>query len=239
MTSNLTTTFVFGGTNDEIKAMLEEVRPSFVRSKESNYHFGFGISCDFEKYIDELLSKKDDNGYVTIDTVGPFGQVEPNLNLDLFRQMADVAPNGEFRVEITGDITYSSHEAMAELKKGVLTFHSSYYNYDDVTTKISKILIERVHDSDGFKKTFKITSEDEDFQIEDVFDDFVNMIDTAFLEYSDFEDFLEGYDAGSDLSEEDFQELFDEWGLSDMDGIRDEVSIETDYKYDATKHTMI
>lgn len=50
---------------------------------------------------------------------------------------------------------------------------------------------------------------------------------------------MEGYDAGSDLSEEEFQELFDEWGLSDMDEIRDEVSIETNYKYDATKHTII
>lgn len=181
MTSNLSTTFVFGGTNDDIKAMLEQVRPSFVRSKESNYYFDFGISSDFEKYVDELLSKKDEYGYVTIDTVGPFGQVEPNLDLDLFRRMADAAPNGEFRVEITGDITYSSHEAKAELKKGLLTFHSSYYNYDDVTTKISNILTEKVHDSDGFAKTFKITSDDEDFQIEDVFDDFVNMIDTTFF----------------------------------------------------------
>ena len=84
MTSNLSTTFVFGGTNDDIKAMLEQVRPSFVRSKESNYYFGFGISSDFEKYVDEFLSKKDEYGYVTIDTVGPFGQVEPNLDLDLF-----------------------------------------------------------------------------------------------------------------------------------------------------------
>lgn len=239
MTDNLTTEFILGGTDDDIKAMLKVARSSFEKSG-SEYSFQLGHIKDLD--IDDLLVQRDGKGNIKIEAMGPFGKFEPTLDLDIFKKMADAAPNGYFKVTIDGDITYSEHHAVAELKDGTLTFHSSYYNYDDSAAKIRDILAEETEydededDYSGFKEMFKISStddedEDDDLELEDIFDDFVSALDSSLFEYEDFTDLLDEYDAKTSLSDESFMDLLDGIGLADADAIRDEVSTDTDYEY--------
>ena len=221
MTDNLTTEFILGGTDDDIKAMLKVARSSFEKSG-SEYSFQLGHIKDLD--IDDLLVQRDGKGNIKIEAMGPFGKFEPTLDLDIFKKMADAAPNGYFKVTIDGDITYSEHHAVAELKDGTLTFHSSYYNYDDSAAKIRDILAEETE-----------YDEDDDLELEDIFDDFVSALDSSLFEYEDFTDLLDEYDAKTSLSDESFMDLLDGIGLADADAIRDEVSTDTDYEYHPNK----
>lgn len=80
MTDNLTTEFILGGTDDDIKAMLKVARSSFEKSG-SEYSFQLGHIKDLD--IDDLLVQRDGKGNIKIEAMGPFGKFEPTLDLDI------------------------------------------------------------------------------------------------------------------------------------------------------------
>ena len=61
MTDNLTTEFILGGTDDDIKAMLKVARSSFEKSG-SEYSFQLGHIKDLD--IDDLLVQRDGKGNI-------------------------------------------------------------------------------------------------------------------------------------------------------------------------------
>ena len=137
----------------------------------------------------------------------PLAHVELN-DINIFREMSEVAPDAFFEAEITGCTDYTEQSLKAVLMNRRLKITQTYEENDEVPEAYLEYIIEKLPYRD-FLKFFKLSSDDLD---EDLYEDMMNDIATETwdeeslfdMEYDDFIGTLEAFDVETELEKEDY-----------------------------------
>ncbi len=182
-----------------------------VKTGDREFHT---ITSDKE----EILSACSSGDTVTVSTMGPYGRYGELDDIDIFREMAEAAPNASFTASISGFAGYADQSLNAALADGLLKV-STYYLSDDCRADGERDYFESILPYDKFIELFKLDSEEFD---EEMYEDF--LIDAIgdydgvgeFFEETDFDEFVEMLDAECPLTEEEYDEIIEEFtGLAD------------------------
>ena len=245
MTADFELILVLRGNKSDIKNMLEvfahychygdrEVCFNFVKVNGKYTCWG-DDAIDWENITDELVAELSSSGEILIDANGPYGSYIELNDVDLFREMAEVAPDANFEAEISGYQQYSVQNLKCRLedkKMYITTFFQSNSEAGDAWVEdfMKKIPLEK------FKKLFEISGGDfnEDNYKYTVIG-FRNLIYGAFeeVDFDYFVDKIEDYKGKTELNKRRFKKIM-KTNLPSY-GIRTPEDFEYDYKGGETK----
>ena len=213
-TASFETTIRIKGTKDDkvkILNVLKEYEAGNKEVKFSNFKLVTGAKRAKLGELDEagLYGFVDSDDELGVSTVwGPYGHYGELNDVDIFREMSEVAPEAFFEAEITGETTYTMQSIKAVLENQKLTI-SSYFEANEEKDEAYLEYIIKKLPYKKFLKLFKLSSDDLD---EDTYSDVMNDIanetwgeESLFdLEYEDFVGTLEAFDVEAELDEDDY-----------------------------------
>ena len=133
MTANFTLDLTLKGNEDELLKMLSvydlyttgEKGVYFDTTRINGASVGLGIDQeDWDEYITD--------GKVEIEAAGPYGKYSELSDLECFEEMANAAPDAEFKAHIGGSVSSMDQSLQCELKDGIVKFETYSVDYDDV-----------------------------------------------------------------------------------------------------------
>ncbi len=89
------------------------------------------IENESDEDIAALITEND--GEVKMSAIGPFGHFGMLNDVDIFRDIAEAAPNAYFSAEIDGNTTYTTQHLECELKDRMLHIETFFLNNDEET----------------------------------------------------------------------------------------------------------
>lgn len=202
------------GTIDDKINLLKVLKEYEIGNKEVKFpDFKLKISAKQAKLseLDEagIRDYVSDDGELKASTVwGPYGRYVELNDINIFREMSEVAPDAFFEAEITGCTDYTEQSLKAVLMNRRLKITQTYEENDEVPEAYLEYIIEKLPYRD-FLKFFKLSSDDLD---EDLYEDMMNDIATETwdeeslfdMEYDDFIGTLEAFDVETELEKEDY-----------------------------------
>ena len=158
-----------------------------------------------EELLDFILQNEGD---FSLSASGPFGKYGELNDVDIFRDMAEAAPNAEFQGEITGNTTYTMQNLNCTLKNKILHITAYFENNDESVDAYTEYFIKKL----PYKKFVKLFQLDSDEFDKYTYTDFIY---DAFIfnEYSiadmDLEELLEELCeyASPELEEEEYDSI--------------------------------
>lgn len=228
------------GTQEELVAMLSVMR-SYANGEKPAY-FSFteavrgGARIDLEDADeDEILEFLSNNeGAVEITASGPYGHYGVLNDVDVFRDMAEIAPEAEFTGEISGSRTYSEESLNCKLENKILYISSYYEDNNEGPNEYVEYFTSKVPYK-KFLKLFKISEDDFD---EDAYEEFIDFsLREECITDMEYDTFMEALETESTLSEEDYDlvmEKLREIPIESYDDFADDSDFgsEEEFQYD-------
>ncbi len=221
-TADLEFNLKINGTPEEITSILN-IMFEYCEGKNGVYFSSCHVKTGDREFHtitsdkEEILSACSSGDTVVVSTMGPYGRYGELDEVDIFREMAEAAPNASFTASVSGFAGYADQSLNAALADGLLKV-STYYLSDDCRADGERDYFESILPYDKFIELFKLDSEEFD---EEMYEDF--LIDAIgdydgvgeFFEETDFDEFVEMLDAECPLTEEEYDEIIEEFtGLS-------------------------
>ena len=163
-----------------------------------------------DAYFMNLKFTEDAEGEVSFSADGPYGKFDGLNNVDVFREMARIAPMAYFEADVEGGDDYSQSELHCCLKNGVLRIEVSVNNTEDD----DRAYLEHVMEKMPYEKFIDMYGIELDSLAEDEYEDFVNDLIIDYgeeengpfdLDYGDLADLLDNYGAEMTLDEESYE----------------------------------
>ena len=214
-TADFELNMTINGTNEELATMLA-VFKKYIEGEDGVY-FNWpsvtrsGEEIDLEESTPEEILEflEGSEGEVEINAGGPYGHYGMLNDVDLFRDMAEAAPDASLEAEITGTTTYTEQNLNCNLENRILhisTFFEANEEEGDVYAEYftGKLPYEK------FIRLFQVTDEDFD---EDVYADFITdtfQYEETTLADMDYDAFMKALEVESDLDEEGFEAVMKE-----------------------------
>lgn len=232
------------GTDEELLTILS-VMCRYVKGEKGAY-FTWpeaergGVRIELQEEIDEEAEEliNDNEGELEISAIGPFGHYGVLNDVDIFRDMAEAAPNAYFEAEIDGNTTYTMQNLKCELKDKLLRIETFFENNDEETDAYSNYFQKKL----PYRKFLKLFKLDEDDFDELMYDDFiVNNFDGdenvfADMEYDEFVDYI-GDEC--EIDEDEYEEAMEKVRELDIKSYydftldcEDELGSEEEFVYD-------
>ena len=214
-TADFELNMTINGTNEELATMLAVFKRYIEGEKGVYFNWPSVTRSDEEIDLEESTSKEilefleESEGEVEISASGPYGHYGMLNDVDLFRDMAEAAPDASLEAEITGTTTYTEQNLNCNLENRILhisTFFEANEEEGDVYAEYftGKLPYEK------FIRLFQVTDEDFD---EDIYADFITdtfQYEEKTLADMDYDEFMEALDVASDLDEEGFEAVMKE-----------------------------
>ncbi len=211
------------GTPEEVASILK-IMLEYDQGKNGAYFSCTRITVGEQNFSvilkdnDKLMAAINGNsGTAEISALGPFGKYGELDEIDIFREMAQAAPNASFTASITGFAGYADQSLHADLSNGSLKVSTSYLS-DDCRGEGELEYYSNNLPYDKFTELFKLDGEEFD---EAAYEDFLSenfcCYDTIgeFFEETEYEDFIELFDAECPLTEDEYIEITEQF--TDMD----------------------
>ena len=230
------------GTNEELAAMLT-VFQKYLKGEKGVYFDYPSVNrgdedCDLEEMTQEEIQEFLDGseGEVEITAGGPFGHYAMLNDVDLFRDMAEAAPDASLEAKITGITTYTQESLECNLENRILHINAFFESSDDESDALQAYFTSKLP-YEKFIRLFQVTDEDFDEDAYATFIDDTFMLEETTLADMDYDEFMEALDAESDLDEEDFEAVMEEIRAMDWQNfyeVREEAEegFETEMDYD-------
>lgn len=163
-----------------------------------------------EVYFTNLELDEGEEGEVLFSADGPYGKFDGLNDVDVFREMASIAPLACFEAEIEGGDSYSQSELRCCLKEGVLKTEVSVNNTEDDDRAYLEYVLGRM----PYEKFIDLYGIEADSLAEDDYEDFINdlIIDCSeeetgpfSLDYDAFRERLEDYGGETILDREAYE----------------------------------
>jgi hypothetical protein len=150
--------------------------------------------------IFQLLSQK--NHPVHISAAGPYGHYNFLNDVDIFRDMAEAAPEATFTAEITGGRTYSKEWLRCKLENKILSISSYFEDINEGPDSYIEYFTKKISYK-KFLKLFKVSNDDFD---EDAYEEFIEFsLRDNYITDMEYDDFMDELEVESELTEEDFE----------------------------------
>ena len=193
--------------------MLKVVRDYATNKKDvyfSNVSLdkGLKISDFVQLNTDEQLKQfiEDNKGKCILDGLGPYGNYMELNDIDLFREMAEIAPNGYFSAKITGCTSYTEQNLECTLKDKILHVHTYLVSNEDLQDYYIQYVKEKLS-YETFIELFKINEDDfseEDYEM--YIGDYFCYEDES-ISQVEIEDIIENVDVECGIDEEDYDDI--------------------------------
>jgi len=242
------------GTPDEITALLKIIVEYSVIGKDGVYfsfttaNVGgqtFRISSPGSEE-EKLLEAAANADSVKINASGPYGRYGELNDVDIFRDMAEAAPNAEFDGTISGFAGYADQSLHAWLKEGRLNI-STYYLSDDVRGEAELDYASAYLPYEKFIELFQLDADEFDTEkYEELMGNEISCMENPgeFFEETSYEEFLDLLDADCSISEEEYDEIVEQFSEEDYEDF--EIFLENndyamceEYNYDPVKKEYI
>ncbi|MBR3242599.1 MAG: hypothetical protein IKF90_07880 [Parasporobacterium sp.] len=247
MTADYQLELTMSGTMDDLKKMLEVIRlytgerPQSFSAIKCN-----GKAVDLNSITDELICELAANGKIKVTALGPWGRYGQLIDVKIFNEMAEEAPDASFNAEVSGNGQYEVQNLKCELKEKLLNI-TTYFEANDSAGEAWADVFEEKIPFDTFIELFQISGEEsEDFYygfIQDAesccYSDFGDM------DFDEFEALLEDYEADTSLEEDELVEIMEhklmEYGVKCPSEYETEIEcgVSTDYIYDPVAKSYI
>ena len=206
------------GDRIDIKKMLEvlvnysnygdrEVCFTGIELNGRDEHPGPG-RIDLKNITDELVSELLSSGKVEVRATGPFGYYVELNDVDLFREMAEVAPNARFDAEISGSQQYSVQNLNCRLDEGKL-YITTFFQFNSEAGDAWKADFKKKLPLEKFKELFAVSGDFNEKSYAGALNDFECDFRDG-LEYVAFDDFvftIEHNNGITELDEERFKKI--------------------------------
>ena len=110
---------------------------------------------------DEIITAARSAESVIYTALGPFGKYGELDEIDIFREMAEAAPNASFTASVSGFAGYADQSLDAKLSDGLLKV-STYYMADDWRGDGERDYFKSILPYDKFIELFKLDGEEFD-----------------------------------------------------------------------------
>ena len=202
---------IMEGSPDELKEMLGVV--SLYTGKRSQYFYDFkanGKPVDFKNLTDDIIAELISQRTVKITAAGPFGGYSGLNEVDIFRELSEVAGEAYFKAEIDGSGTYEVQNLKCEYKDGKLKITTYYEDNEERDAACEEAwktdFIEKLPAAE-FKKMFRITGDD--FE-EDTYRQVIEeMMEFDEMEFDDFISIIEDCGVKTELEEEELIDILE------------------------------
>ncbi len=242
MTAYYETEIILSGTPEEVLEMIKILNDYLILPNKHDAYFndvkinGASLKID-EMSLDKVQSLLASGLEIKAD--GPYGKFWRIGEINVFRDMAIVAPNAHFTGSISGGDSYSESGLKCELSNGLLTideFHLDNEEQDDAWTDdfLNKLPFEE------FIKLFRIEGDFDEDSYRDFINEFSCDITDETIEY-DFETFTstleDCFDSTTTITESEYNELMNR--LVTEKGIKSlHKFIEEDYNGGEDEHSV-
>ncbi len=214
------------GTADEKLALLE-IMIQYAEGKDGVYFSIVTASIDNEEYRFSFPDNKEklfealrtSESPLKFHALGPFGRYGELNEVDIFRDMAEAAPNASFEASIAGFAGYADQSLNAKLD-GQKLHISTFYLSDDVRGDAELLYISECLPYDTFVETFRLDPEEftEDMYQDFVIDNIACMDSPAeFFEETGYEEFLEMLEVECPLTEEEYAQIAQEFSVTEYE----------------------
>ena len=127
---------------EEAKALIEVLRKYSEGEKGVYFSYmevdGNDVEDDLEDFFDDF------DGAMEVTALGPYGSYMMLNDVDIFRDLAEVAPNAKFDAEITGCTSYTEQSINCELEDGILHISTYFESNDDAPEAYEKYFLGKV-----------------------------------------------------------------------------------------------
>ena len=224
MTADFELEMTLMGEQDDIKNMLEvfahysnhgDREAYFIFIKLNGKSAGFeNDEIDLKNITDELVADLSSSGEIKVSALGPYGRYVELNDVGLFREMAEVAPNGKFVAEISGSRGCGEQNLKCRLEAGKLNITTWIMSGDEPDAAWEEDFKDKLP-LEKFKKLFAISGEGfDDESYESVVSelrgysgcDFVFVF--VFVEFDDFVSVIENNGGVTELDEDRYKEIF-------------------------------
>lgn len=226
------------GTPEEITALLGIMR-EYTDGKDGVYFSMTSVDIDGTVFRFPLTAADDEEFLnavrscskpVDIHSCGPFGKYGMLNDVDIFRDMAEAAPNAEFTGSIDGFAGYADQSLSARLENGKLRI-STFYLSDDVRGEAAYDYATTCLPYDKFIELFRLDADEfTDEKYEELMGNEISCSDSPaeFFEETEYEEFLELLEADCPIDEDEYSEIVEQ--LAELDCIPfEEFLEENDY----------
>ena len=215
------------GTPDEITALLKIMR-EYAGGKDGVYFSSVSADINGQTFRFSLTAADDEEFLTAIRTntkpidihaLGPFGRYGMINDVDIFRDMAEAAPNAEFTGSVVGFAGYADQSLNTRLENGKL-YISYFYLSDDVRGEAESDYFSTYLPYEKFIDIFGLDAEEFDTEAyEEFLNDCIGGCENIaeFFEDTDYEEFLDMLDADCSISEEKYEEIAEQFSDDDYD----------------------
>ena len=238
MTVEFNFELVFKGTVEEIRNIINVVesynRDSAVRLDVVEINNDIKPSVITDEYIEELAALDE----IIITASGPYGNYEHLKEVDIFKKIAESAPDAYFEGEIRGGSSYDTQKLTAKLEGKLLKVSITVEDNSAPENAWCEYFAKKIN-LKKFKSLFKVDGEDLD---KESYIDLINIIafdydGLSVMQYDDFIDCLESMDLETDIEEDQFCEtidkIFNDLEVEDVGDYSGEYDVDKfEYTYD-------
>ncbi len=153
-----------------------------------------------------------DNTSLNIHALGPYGRYGELNDIDIFRDMAEAAPEAYFNVEITGSTTYTVQSLNCELKDKILHI-KTYFESNEAGPEAYVEYVLKLLPYNKFIELFNIDTDQFD---DDSYSEFISDVgvyqDDCFthMEYDEFMENLKAHSGCSMLQDDEYEEIMED-----------------------------
>ena len=224
---------------EEAQALLEVLKRYSEGFNGVYFNFMEANGVDVEDDLDELFD--DFDGEIEVTAFGPFGSYMMLNDVDIFRDMAKVAPNCKFDAEISGCTSYTEQSINCELEDGILHISTYYESNDEAPEAYEEYFLSKVP-YQNFIEHFGIDTEKFD---EDSYKTFINDVFCYFdgdtFEELDYDEFTGNLDLDIEIDEDTFNEFVSNIDAMNFYEFRDEAEcgMSEEFYYDPINNKYI
>lgn len=195
--------------NKDIIEMLKVFRAYTTGDREAYFNFVEVVrgetDLDIESASDEDIEDFvcENEGEISISGIGPFGHYGELNDVDVFREMAEAAPEGWFEADINGCTTYTEQTLHCELKDSKLSINT-FYEANEERFDAYSAYIEDALPYLVFIRLFRIAAEEFD---ESDYADFISCTlsyENDGFKSLEYEGFIEEFEGITDITSEEF-----------------------------------
>lgn len=202
--------------NDEELRTFSEILMKYT-GKQDDVYF---LKCSLEE-------QKGDE--IPFSASGPFGKYDRLVDIPIFKELSEAAPNAFFDVEVSGNTDFSEYEMKCQLVNRKLHIEIKSSDSADEDQEYLEYIMEKMP-YEQFVTIYRINP---DSLEEDSYEEFINdlIVDADYdsnpfqVEFTGFLDLLEGYGGETTLTEETYPEA-----VAQMEGL--EILSSFDYRED-------
>lgn len=201
---------------------------------------------DLESAADEMIAPFLALSKIKVSAVGPYGRFFELNDIDLFREMAEAAPDAGFVANIDGDQDYCVQRLKCELKDKKLYIKTFYQDDEDVYEAIDEAWKEYFMKKLPFKKFRKLFKTSWDVYDDEIYADVIESLSGIlfdgfeYVNYDEFISIIEADDGETKLTEARFKEIMNDdlfsLGIMNRSGFEDKCEYDIgeikEYVYD-------